>query len=427
MNMICGLLLIISTSLLYSIGTSAAEKKSYRGYKGIRLWLNSDPHVQAVRQLETEDKLRFWDEVTINGHTDVIVSPETLDSVLKRTAELSIKSELLVDDLQEGIDNETSANRIAKMRGALRSPDGRASPDTYFATYSEIVTWMRQLQALYPTLAQVFTAGTTYLGQTIYGIRLGTQGASKQNIMIEACIHSREWLACATANWIIKKLLTESSSNSNVQNLLRQYYFHFIPVANVDGHDYTFSTDRFHRKTVKPNPGYSCVGSDPNRNWDNHFGESGTSSYPCSDTYPGEYAFSEIEAKSLANLMHNLQPKIYFSIHAFSQLWLLPWGYTYSLPPDYTEMLRVANIGSQALTAVNGLRFRVGNIANTIYPASGSTVDYAYDNAGILYSSCWEVRPTGGGINGFAPAPNQIDPSGREIYAAMIAYIQNVR
>ena len=31
MNMICGLLLIIST-FLYSIGTSAAEKKSYRGY-----------------------------------------------------------------------------------------------------------------------------------------------------------------------------------------------------------------------------------------------------------------------------------------------------------------------------------------------------------------------------------------------------------
>ena len=37
------------------------------------------------------------------------------------------------------------------------------------------------------------------------------------------------------------QLLTESSSNQNVQNLLRQYNFYFIPVANVDGHDYTFS------------------------------------------------------------------------------------------------------------------------------------------------------------------------------------------
>ena len=43
--------------------------------------------------------------MTINKHTDVIVSPETLDSVLKRTAELSIKSELLVDDLQEYASN----------------------------------------------------------------------------------------------------------------------------------------------------------------------------------------------------------------------------------------------------------------------------------------------------------------------------------
>lgn len=99
----------------------------------------------------------------------MIVSPDTVDAVLKRTAELNIKSELLVDDLQEyastfsillfylfctvhivlnnlyyililnrGIENETKANRIAKMRSAMRSPDGRASPDTYFATYSEV-------------------------------------------------------------------------------------------------------------------------------------------------------------------------------------------------------------------------------------------------------------------------------------------------
>ena len=38
--------------------------------------------------------------------------------------------------------------------------------------HSQIVTWMRQLQVLYPTLTQVFTAGSTYLGQTIYGIRV---------------------------------------------------------------------------------------------------------------------------------------------------------------------------------------------------------------------------------------------------------------
>lgn len=55
--------------------------------------------------------------------------------------------------------------------------------------------------------------------------------------------------------------------------------------------------------------------------------------------YIGKYAHSEVETLSIANLMTTLRPKISFSIHAFSQLWLLPYGWTRRLPATYSEMV----------------------------------------------------------------------------------------
>lgn len=45
--------------------------------------------------------MKLWNDPVINGTTDVIVSPETIDSVLNRISALTIKNEVLVDDLQE--------------------------------------------------------------------------------------------------------------------------------------------------------------------------------------------------------------------------------------------------------------------------------------------------------------------------------------
>lgn len=88
--------------------------------------------------------------------------------------------------------------------------------------------------------------------------------------------------------------------------------------------------------------------------------------------------------------------------------------------------LRVATIGSAALEAVNGRYFQVGNIASVIYLSSGSSADYAYDNAGVPYACGLELRPAQGEFDGFNPPPSQIEPSGREVYAGLLAYVQNV-
>ncbi len=68
------------------------------------------------------------------------------------------------------------------------------------------------------------------------------------------------------------------------------------------------------------------------------------------------------------------------------------------------------------MEAETGLSYTVGPVATTIYPATGITVDWAYDPAymNIKYSYTNELRDQG--LYGFELPPDQIDPSGREMY-----------
>ena len=49
----------------------------------------------------------------------------------------------------------------------------------------------------------------------------------------------------------------------------------------------------------------------------------------------------------------------YNSIHSYSQLILLPWGFQSQTPDDYDQMYELALRGGDALTAVHGKTYEV--------------------------------------------------------------------
>ena len=107
--------------------------------------------------------------------------------------------------------------------------------------------------------------------------------------------------------------------------------------------------------------GSSCVGVDPNRNFDSNFGGAGSSSDPCSQIYRGPYAFSEAESKAMRDLLkqHRGRVKASLSLHTYSQMWMSPYSYKNTNPPEYSEMVTtysskdaitiksLSNVGSQ--------------------------------------------------------------------------------
>ena len=71
-----------------------------------------------------------------------------------------------------------------------------------------------------------------------------------------------------------------------------------------------------------------CTGVDANRNFDYQWGKESSSRHPCSGTYTGRKPFSEPESKALADFALSKKGDIamYASLHAYSQMWLIPWG-----------------------------------------------------------------------------------------------------
>jgi len=87
------------------------------------------------------------------------------------------------------------------------------------------------------------------------------------------------------------------------------------------------------------------VGTDLNRNWGYHWNDGGSSSNPCSDSYMGKSAFSEVENQNVRDFLskHKDTIKYYVNLHSYSQLVLLPWGFTEDPMPVYDRYLEVAN------------------------------------------------------------------------------------
>merc|ERR1740117_2219802 len=79
-----------------------------------------------------------------------------------------------------------------------------------------------------------------------------------------------------------------------------------------------------HRKTMMPNSCKSSnIGTDPNRNWEFHWGEAGQSTNPCSDSYSGKSPDDQPEVAAVQDFIREGDDFLgYINFHSYSQLWM---------------------------------------------------------------------------------------------------------
>jgi len=264
--------------------------------------------------------------------------------------------------------------------------------------------------------------GKTGEGRDMRVIEITKAGPGAPIAWIEAGIHAREWIASATATFMINELVNNYEKNKDIVDNLN---IHIIPMANPDGYEYSRTSDRLWRKNRKRNSN-GCYGIDLNRNWGFHWGESGVSNNPCSDVYCGPNAFSEEESTNIKNYVESLNPTpvLGHCIHSYSQLWLWPYGYDYNAYPDnWQEIKKLAEDAADALYQVHHTYFDPINSAE-LYPAAGASDDWYRGGLGTRYSFTTELRDTG--YYGFELPPEQIIPSGEELFAGMKVVFQKL-
>lgn len=71
---------------------------------------------------------------------------------------------------------------------------------------------------------------------------------------------------------------------------------------------------------------------------------------------------------------------MYLTLHSYSQMWLVPWGYTRSKPSDYSDLANVAKKAINAIAKVHGTQYQLGPAADLMYPISGTYFNVYIDN-----------------------------------------------
>lgn len=92
---------------------------------------------------------------------------------------------------------------------------------------------MKDLQKQNPKNVKVESVGCTIKGKEIYMIQLSKKSKTQKGIvLIDACIHAREWITVTSALFLVHHLL-------HCPKLLYQFDFYIIPCLNPDGYEFT--------------------------------------------------------------------------------------------------------------------------------------------------------------------------------------------
>ncbi|TLD18123.1 hypothetical protein PspLS_10522 [Pyricularia sp. CBS 133598] len=414
---------------------SPLEKRAgmYDGYKVYQLDVGSDAAkydavTAAINQMPSAVSLACDDR---HDHIDVAVSPDSVATLEALGVEMKLINEDLGRDIRAEGETKPYVRTIKKRDEAAPLPDM-----SYFDSYhvlEEHFAFLEDLQAAFPENSETFVAGKSLEGRDIMGIHLwGKAGKGKNEAVVwHGTVHAREWITAPTVEYMAYKLVSGYLKSKCSVNILDQYDFYIMPVVNPDGFVYTHTTNRLWRKNRQVRTGASCVGTDVNRNWPNQWDvPGGSSTNSCSETYRGEAPGDTPENKVLVGQLIAVNAaqgvKFYIDWHSYSQLILLPYGYSCTAVADGLErQMELAGGVAAAIKATNGLDFVYGPTCTTIYQTAGGSNDWVADVLGSELPWAFEMRPQGAAQGGFVITPDNIVPSGEEIWAGMKDLFKN--
>merc|ERR1719150_3597826 len=389
-----------------------ASRKSYDGHKVLRTRTLSMSQSDLLRDFHQTSGLDFWREAAPGQTADLMVPAERLESVRAWLDSHHISHSVMVEDVQRLLEETRPGN--GSTRGTFDWTD--------YYPHADLNTWIQGIADAYDW-ASIIDIGQSYEGRDMKVLAMTKAGPGAPNVWIEAGIHAREWISPAVASFIIRELVEDYAEHPSYIDNINWYY---LPSANPDGYEYSINQDRYWRKNRAPNSGSSCYGTDLNRNWGFHWGETGVSFDPCSEIYCGGAAFDQPESANIRDFVTTLDPLpvLGHTFHSYSQLWLWPYGYDYgAYPENYKEVQQLAIDASDALFQVHGTVFDPINSAD-LYPAAGASDDW-YKSLGMRYAFTTELRDTG--HYGFELPKSQIIPSGEEMWAAFEVVIDRVQ
>ncbi|XP_066995073.2 zinc carboxypeptidase [Anabrus simplex] len=403
------LLLCLLLSFLYA--STLSEKARFDHYRVHRLQLTTDDQWKALLSTTLPGGLLLWGVFKDRGHVDILVPPHQRAVFDDLVQGLNITNYLMVENLQSLIDEQEPPENSTVFGWTSYQP------------LSQINNWLDSQAKEYPNVVTTLIGGRSFEEREIRGIKISYKSGNR-GVFLEGGIHGREWISPATVTYIVNQLLR--SNDKSVREIAENYDWYIFPVVNPDGYEYTFTTDRTWRKNRAPSS-QTCYGTDLNRNWDSYWNETGTSSDPCTNKYPGPSAFSEVESRTLSQYISSIshQLHVYLSFHSPGQMIMFPYGYTKIMAPNHDQLMGIAKKAAKEIKKRYGTQYKYGPISKVIYPASGDSLDWVYDKLRINTSIVFELREHE--PYSFLLPSEEIIPAAEETLDAVVSILQDAR
>jgi hypothetical protein len=293
----------------------------------------------------------------------------------------------------EGVD--VTPKRNAKGQTVRQQADAMAASGyKVYRSYDEAGGIRDELYALarrYPAIVKLEVIGRTLQGREIIALKV-TKNAkqladgARPATLYMGTVHAREWIATEVSRRLMHHFIDNYGKNAEITNLVNTRELWFMPVANPDGYQYTFTTERLWRKNLRDNDGDGTItnadGVDLNRNYDERwdYDNEGSSSEWASQTYRGTAPASEPEVKAHQALIDRMKFKFLVTYHSYGPLLLYAYGWQLKTP-SFDDPLFVEYTGTDANPAVAGYDPGVGA---DLYTTNGTTDDYSYSKTGTL-------------------------------------------
>lgn len=408
-----------------------SRTESFAGHKVLQC--EGDGNQKLWQRLSDEHKLDVWGE-TVGG-----VAIQVKNAV----AEKAVRSHFMdnctvaVEDVEAQV---LGWERELLAAQSLPAAAQGQAPSTY-QTYANTAAWYRSLAAANPALVTFEESiGSSVEGRAMPAVRITGNAPSgdKRHFYIQCQIHAREWISGATCMWVANQLVTDYQRGSDqARFILDNAVIALVPFVNPDGYDFTWTSNRLWRKSRRVTAPNSALfaGVDLNRNYDDFWGQGGSSTLPFAEDYMGPSPASEPETQATVRYFQSLQavaPVLgALDMHAFSQLILRPYGRGTLLSPDEVRLRDLGAAMQQAIRSSSGREYR--NIRSVeLYITTGSAGDWMYGNQATagnggfkIGAYTYELRPLGA-IPGFQLPAEEIPGTGNEVYASLVVWMTSL-
>ncbi|XP_026742947.1 zinc carboxypeptidase A 1-like [Trichoplusia ni] len=340
---------------------------NYTLYRGIPVEAS---HLKFFENLTSMFNVNFWRHPgLLYKPVDFIISPDDKDLFVNRANNLGLYVTTIMEDVQQAFDMQTVKTYI---RREMDSFDWNN-----FFRLGDIYEWLNDLAQVYPQEMELHSIGKTHENRDIMAVKILLRGSrARSKVIVEGGIHAREWISPAFVTYLISQIIhAPVSPDPNLKMIANTYEWHFVPVLNPDGYEYSHTEDRLWRK----NRHGGQAGVDLNRNFGHSFGTVGVSWRKNAQTYCGPFAFSEKESSAMAKFVrsHGQSLEYYLAFHSYGQYMIVPYADRKDHVDNYDELMKMCLQAKKRIAAKYNTQYTIGTAYDTV----------GYMTSGV--SGCW--------------------------------------